>query len=341
SGLNTRSPLYPIHRHSHSRSPLINHPFFTFSYSFESLQQPRRTPFRAAPGHSSYRRELPRHRRKEVKEGARTSFFGKLYQCRCQRCARLLVGHSPRVSYIPRPPTPHTINRRISHLRKGTAMDDTSPPSAPTPHHRGTHSSHTASLAKLAVHVLIHLFPATAKTTNLPRLTHSLHTILSRTLIKPTTVFLALQYLAGLAHANPRHTHAVTHVMASTPLAPLVLLTAAISTADSFLNDIPHSISHYSYVSGLSTALLVAMKKAICEGLQWQLVVPSEVFGRWVAWLRDFAGFQIRRVESGQRMLRQTRLGKWGMGQRGRVEARIRQTLRARLVANGVVACAV
>ncbi|KAI8819034.1 uncharacterized protein EV422DRAFT_507836 [Fimicolochytrium jonesii] len=177
-----------------------------------------------------------------------------------------------------------------------------------------------ASLSRLAVHVLLHLFPNYAPHTNTTRLVASIQAILSRTLIKPTTVFLALKYLAGVSHAQPEfglrevrvpRSASASPVSPTLPqlpmprthqqritLTPLLILTAAIATADSFLNDIPHSMAHYAYYSGLSATRLAMMKKSICEALRWQLCIAGDVFEKWVVWLKGFAVWRMRRAVS-------------------------------------------
>ncbi|KAJ3023576.1 hypothetical protein HKX48_002449 [Thoreauomyces humboldtii] len=153
-----------------------------------------------------------------------------------------------------------------------------------------------SSLARLTVHVFQHLYPAYSAVDS-PTLIVFVETFLTALPTKPTTVFLALKYLAAYVHSSRgRYQQAGQRHSTEVTVAPLLFLTSAISLADDFLHDQPFATGHYASATGLRRSSIVATKREICEALRWDLAVPKPVFGRWVAWLKAFA---IREVATG------------------------------------------
>ncbi|KAJ3001855.1 hypothetical protein HKX48_002649 [Thoreauomyces humboldtii] len=176
------------------------------------------------------------------------------------------------------------------------------------------------SLARLTVHVFQHLFPAYSDMDS-RALIHFVLQFLSRAPTNPTTIFLALKYLAAfvrsptgqrrhghhthhhhrqdhdLGPGHHHHQHRTTKTKTTMPMhvttEPLLLLTSAIALADGFLHDCPLSVAHFAYASGLTREGIVETKRELCEAVQWELSVPAHMFALWVRWLKGFAARRL------------------------------------------------
>ncbi|KAI8908882.1 hypothetical protein DFJ77DRAFT_473626 [Powellomyces hirtus] len=168
------------------------------------------------------------------------------------------------------------------------------------------------SLSKLIVHVFHHLFPIYATADLTPMVTF-VKTLLRRIPTQPTTLFLALQYLAACAHSqDPMLMHFMarhgkrpnTSTLSQSrtiSVDPLLLLTAAIATANDFTKSAHPTPDHYSTATGLNISALLHAKQLICTALQWQFIVPPNIYEQWVGWLKQFALRRSRETQADRR----------------------------------------